>query len=66
MVVIGGLGSIPGALLGAAFVKGAIYFSNSFPRDIQLLIRFSASNVGLIFVLMLLPGGLGSIDLPRA
>ncbi|MCJ7672617.1 MAG: ATP-binding cassette domain-containing protein, partial [Acidimicrobiia bacterium] len=52
MAVIGGLGSAPGALLGAAYVRGADYFLAS---EWQIL----ATGVGLLAVLMLLPGGLG-------
>ncbi len=53
MVVIGGLGSLPGALLGALYVKGAGYF---LPGSWALL----ASSAGLLLVLMVLPGGIGS------
>lgn len=53
MVVIGGLGSLPGALLGALYVKGAFYF---LPGSWALL----ASSSGLLLVLMVLPGGIGS------
>ena len=52
MAVIGGLGSAPGALLGAVYVRGADYFLTS---EWQIL----ATGVGLLVVLMLLPGGLG-------
>jgi ABC-type branched-subunit amino acid transport system ATPase component/ABC-type branched-subunit amino acid transport system permease subunit len=52
MAVIGGLGSAPGALLGAAYVRGADYF---LPSEWQIL----ATGAGLLAVLMLLPGGLG-------
>jgi branched-chain amino acid transport system permease protein len=54
MVVIGGLGSIPGALLGAGYVQGADYF---LPGNWQ----FFATGVGLLFVLMIVPGGIGSV-----
>lgn len=52
MVVIGGLGSIPGALLGAAYIEGAKYFLSS-------ELAFFAGGFGLLLVLMVLPGGLG-------
>ncbi len=52
MTVIGGLGSIPGALLGAAYVRGTDYF---LPAEWQVL----ATGVGLLLVLLVLPGGLG-------
>ncbi len=51
MAVIGGLGSISGALLGVAAVELAV---RTFP-DYQLLITGS----GLLFLLLVLPGGLG-------
>lgn len=53
MVVIGGLGSLGGALLGALYVRGAQYF---LPGTWALL----ASGTGLLLVLMILPGGLGA------
>jgi branched-chain amino acid transport system permease protein len=53
MVVIGGLGSLPGALLGALYVKGAGYF---LPGSWSLF----ASSAGLLLVLMVLPGGIGA------
>src|SRR5262249_8255660 len=53
MVVIGGLGSLGGALLGATYVRGAQYF---FPGNWALL----ASASGLLLVLMILPGGIGA------
>ena len=52
MAVIGGLGSIPGALLGAVYVRGVDYY---FAQEWQIL----ATGVGLLVVLMLLPGGIG-------
>jgi branched-chain amino acid transport system permease protein len=52
MAVIGGLGSIPGALLGAAYVRGVDYY---FAQEWQIL----ATGAGLLVVLMLLPGGIG-------
>ena len=52
MAVIGGLGSIPGALLGATYVRGVDYY---FAQEWQIL----ATGVGLLVVLMLLPGGIG-------
>jgi branched-chain amino acid transport system permease protein len=53
MVVIGGLGSLGGAVLGATYVRGAQYF---FPGSWALL----ASAAGLLLVLMILPGGIGA------
>jgi len=53
MVVIGGLGSLSGALIGAFYVEGAKYF---LPGNWALL----ASGAGLLLVLMILPGGIGA------
>ena len=53
MVVIGGLGSISGAILGAVYVRGANWL---LPAEWQFL----ATGAGLLLVLLILPGGLGS------
>ncbi len=54
MVVVGGLGSLPGALLGALYVEGAQYFLTG---AAQLL----ATGAGLLVLLMVVPGGLGEV-----
>jgi branched-chain amino acid transport system permease protein len=54
MVVIGGLGSIPGAIAGALYVKGSAAF---LPNELA----FFASGLGLLAVLIALPGGLASL-----
>jgi branched-chain amino acid transport system permease protein len=54
MVVIGGLGSLPGAILGAAYVRGAQYF---LPGGWKLI----ASGAGILLLLMFLPEGLGGL-----
>lgn len=55
MVVIGGLGSVPGAILGALFVRGSAYLlSNPFFATLT-------TGVGLLVVLLMLPGGLGRV-----
>jgi len=56
MVVVGGLGSIGGAIVGAVYFRGIAYFV---PADVQWL-RFLTTGFGLLIVLMLLPGGLGA------
>jgi branched-chain amino acid transport system permease protein len=56
MVVVGGLGSIGGAIIGAVYFRGIEYFV---PADVEWL-RFLSTGVGLLGVLMLLPGGLGA------
>ncbi|MEY2425900.1 MAG: hypothetical protein QOI61_1472 [Actinomycetota bacterium] len=57
MAVIGGLGSIPGALLGAAYLTFVDY--SSFTRE--PLSRLLASGVGVLVILMFIPAGLGSV-----
>ncbi len=52
-VVIGGMASIPGAVLGAVYIRGAQYF---LPGNWQLI----ASGLGVLVVLWILPGGLGA------
>ena len=54
MAVIGGLGSIPGAVLGATYVRGVDYFYHG-PE-----LRFVLSGGVLLVVLMVLPGGIGA------
>lgn len=54
MVVIGGLGSLPGALLGATYVRGVEFF---LPAEWQFL----ATGAGLLLVLLVFPGGLGGV-----
>lgn len=56
MVVVGGLGSIGGAIVGAVYFRGIDYFV---PADVVWL-RFLTTGFGLLAVLMLLPGGLGA------
>jgi branched-chain amino acid transport system permease protein len=50
--VVGGLGSVVGAVIGALFLKGGEWF-------LQDSWRLFASSVGVLVVLLLLPGGLG-------
>jgi branched-chain amino acid transport system permease protein len=57
MIVIGGLGSIPGAFLGAFLIKGLGYFSSVFPSVIRPYLTFFTTGVGLLLVLLLVPGG---------
>ena len=56
--VVGGIGSVAGAIIGAVFVEGFQYFRSIFPDAIENLIGFIAGPVGVIFVLMVLKGGL--------
>jgi ABC-type branched-subunit amino acid transport system ATPase component/ABC-type branched-subunit amino acid transport system permease subunit len=61
MVVVGGLGSIPGALLGTAFVKSTEWFDGVVPESYRFFFTFAGSGFGLLVILMVLPGGLGSL-----
>jgi len=54
MVVIGGLGSLSGAVLGAVYVYGVQYL---LPPGWSLL----ATGAGIVGLLMFLPGGLGDL-----
>ena len=54
MVVIGGLGSLPGAVLGAVYVYGAQYL---LPAGWSVI----ATGAGIVVLLMFLPGGLGEL-----
>jgi ABC-type branched-subunit amino acid transport system permease subunit len=53
MVIIGGLGSISGALLGAVFLFGIPIVAGS-----SELVRLLTSAIGVLIVLLFLPGGL--------
>ena len=55
MAVIGGVGSIPGAILGAVYVVGLPLLPGLSEID---LIDLLVSGVGLLFLLMFMPGGL--------
>jgi branched-chain amino acid transport system permease protein len=61
MIVIGGLGSIPGAFLGAFLIKGLAYFSSIFPLGVRPYLNFFTTGVGLLIVLLLVPGGFSQI-----
>lgn len=54
MAVVGGITSLPGALLGALYLLGTRWF-------LPLEWQFLASGVGVLLVLMLLPSGLGGL-----
>lgn len=56
MVVIGGLGSIPGAILGALYLEGLPAIFGSTPT-----IQFLTSGLGLIAFILYLPGGLAEV-----
>ena len=52
--VVGGVGSLAGAVIGAIFLKGGTWF---LPSSWQLL----PSAIGVLGVLLLLPGGLAEL-----
>jgi branched-chain amino acid transport system permease protein len=54
MVVIGGLTSLTGAVLGAVYVIGIPLLLGNYVRNIDVL----STGVGLLFLLLFLPGGL--------
>jgi branched-chain amino acid transport system permease protein len=54
IAMIGGLGSLPGAILGALYIKGSQYL-------LQGTWAFLASGVGVLVLLLILPSGLGSL-----
>jgi branched-chain amino acid transport system permease protein len=54
MVVIGGLGSLPGAVIGAMYIRGAEFF---LPAGWDLI----AGGLGILVLLLLLPEGLGGL-----
>jgi branched-chain amino acid transport system permease protein len=53
IVVIGGMASVPGAILGAIYVFAMQYYM--LPEW-----RFLATGIGLLLILLILPGGLGA------
>jgi branched-chain amino acid transport system permease protein len=61
MVVIGGLGSVPGAILGALYVQSLDWFRNVFPFGLRPIVQLLGSGIGAIIVLMFLPAGIGSL-----
>ena len=61
LVVIGGLGSIPGAILGPVVIEGLEYFRSAFPEAIRNVFFFLTTGVGLILILLFLPGGFGQV-----
>jgi branched-chain amino acid transport system permease protein len=54
MVVIGGMGSLAGPVLGAMYVLGIQYF---LPVELQLF----ATGFGVLIMLLVFPGGLGQV-----
>lgn len=63
MVIIGGLGSIPGAIAGAVFMFGVpvIFGTGNIADPVNQLIRLGTSAIGVLVVLLFLPGGVISL-----
>lgn len=63
MVILGGLGSIPGAITGAVFMFGlpVIFGTGNVADPINQLIRLGTSAIGVLIVLLFVPGGLISL-----
>lgn len=53
--IVGGLGSLFGAVLGAAYLRGVEWFVTADEW------RFLSTAAGVLFVLLVLPGGLGAL-----
>ena len=57
--VIGGLGSIAGALSGVFFFRGIDFvLAENFSGDVAAILRLTLTGSGLLFILYFLPGGL--------
>ncbi len=56
--VIGGLGSLPGALIGGTYIYAVQYFGAQWFPDQAGVISLLSTGVGLLFLLLFLPGGL--------
>ncbi|HEY5888989.1 MAG TPA: ABC transporter permease [Acidimicrobiales bacterium] len=60
MVVIGGLGSALGVLLGAAYLELTYRFAKDLPGDVGIW-RLLSNSLGVLLVLMILPSGIGGL-----
>lgn len=61
MVVIGGLGSVSGVLLGAFYLQATFRFAQEQTWVDPGILRLLSSSLGVLLVLMILPGGLGGL-----
>jgi branched-chain amino acid transport system permease protein len=61
MVVIGGLGSMTGVFAGAIYLEGLTWFAGDVPVQLRSVMSVMGSGVGLVLILMFLPGGVGSL-----
>ena len=60
-VVIGGLGSMTGVFAGAIYYEGLTWLRPEVPQAFQNVLALLGTGVGLILILMFLPGGVGSL-----
>lgn len=58
MVVVGGLGSITGGVIGAVYLNGIQWFQDIFPSAVRPAVNFLAAGTGLLLVLQVMPSGL--------
>jgi branched-chain amino acid transport system permease protein len=56
--VIGGLGSIPGAVIGAAYIFAVQYFGAELFPEHAAVISLLSTGVGLLLLVLFMPGGL--------
>jgi branched-chain amino acid transport system permease protein len=61
MVVIGGLGSMTGVFAGAIYLESLTWVRSSVPHALQSLLAVMGSGIGLVVILVFLPGGVGSL-----
>ena len=61
MVIIGGLGSMTGVFAGAVYLEGLTWFQGALPSSLRSLFTIMGSGIGLVVILMFLPGGVGSL-----
>jgi ABC-type branched-subunit amino acid transport system ATPase component/ABC-type branched-subunit amino acid transport system permease subunit len=60
-VVVGGVTSLGGVVLGTVFMSATRWAGGLVPREYGSLVSSMGSGAGLLFVLMLLPGGLATL-----
>lgn len=58
MVVVGGLGSVLGGIVGVFLIQGTTFFATVFPETLRDLLDFLLGSVGVIVILLIFRGGL--------
>ena len=61
MVVIGGPGSMLGALAGATYLNALSWAQSWAPHALRAVLQLLGSGIGLILILIFLPGGVASL-----